>query len=140
MPAKQSSIGKQLHLLLDEAETKMFAFKTGLDHKAVSLEATADLTLAEFQGFLHEGTVWMDNLVQQIHDESRQAHTALDTAKVKAHLALMDTKDATEELRVRLDRFKGELDSLIKKTERTTSEQLAHLSKKTQIIIKSIES
>lgn len=129
------AIGDEILHLLDEAEMKISQFSRQLDEKIASVESTTTLTLSEFHAYLHEGNIWMDQLIDNLDKAGNETHTLVDTTKVKFHLAAIESKEAMEELRIRLDRFKGELDSLVKRTEKSTSDRLALMSFNTRNII-----
>jgi ElaB/YqjD/DUF883 family membrane-anchored ribosome-binding protein len=123
-----NNLSNEMHFFLEEAETKIEKFAKSFEAKAASLESSAKLSTEEFKEFLHEGELWFGNIVKRLQDAAVKSETAIDTARVKAHLAKMDTQDRTTELVHRVNRFKSQVDALLVKTERETTEKLTRLS------------
>ena len=123
-------IWNEVHFFLEDAEAKLHAFKNFMKEKSSSLEATAHLSAAEFQEFLHESEVWFTNLAQRAEKAGEQAETNIDLARVRIHLAKMTSKDRAQELMDHLNRFTREVDALVSKTERETAEKLKRLGAK----------
>ena len=123
-------IWNEFHFFLQDAESKLSTFKKYLDKESISLESSAQLSASEFKEFLHEGEVWFSNLAKRAEQASEQLETKIDTTKVKIHLAQMDSKDRAQELLEHLDKFASQVEALVSRTERETSQKLESLAKK----------
>jgi type II secretory pathway component PulK len=114
---------------LEKADAKVEELSAAIASASGEARVQARLGLMELADSWKEAQSGLGKQIGRMKQAAAKAMTAVDTAKVRTHLAKVDAADAVEDMRVRLQRIEQRLETLVARGEEQTRDALDRLSK-----------
>lgn len=128
-PTPAAKAGTSPKEFLEKAEAKVDALSASIASASGEARVQAHLGLRELADTWKEAQSGLGKQIGRMKQAAARAHTAVDTAKLRTHLAKVDAADAVEDMRARLQRIEQRLEALVARGEEQTRDALDRLSK-----------